>query len=159
MEKEIKITIPEGYVDAVFDPETKTVKFIKSNEYRTWKEFCDNAELKDPLMSRSYVSVDALYDYKAGDTYIKPIDALSKLLMLRKSWVGDWECEDLDVDDNWCIVRDFDYNSCDNSCIFVIRDSTNENVFSFPTEDMAKEFLECFKELFKEAEDLISYNY
>lgn len=158
MEKEIKINIPEGYDDAVFDPETKTVKFIKkTNKYRTWEDFSDNAELDKPLGRRTHIGVDGLYNYKAGVKYVKPIDALSKLLMLRKSWVGDWECKDTEVDANWCIVRDYD--GWIKSYCFVIKDSTHEHAFPFPTEEMAKEFLECFKDLFEETKELISYNY
>lgn len=158
MEKEIKITIPEGYDDAVFDTETKTVKFIKKpNKYRTWKEFCDNAELEESPGRRTYVPIDALYNYKAGVKYVNPINVLSKLLILRKEWVGDWECKDSTVDDNWCIVRDFD--NITKSYVLTIKNIYIKPVFSFPTEEMAKEFLECFEDLFKEAEDLISYNY
>lgn len=158
MEKEIKITIPEGYVDAVFDPETKTVKFIKSNEYRTWEDFSDNAELDKPLGRRTYIGVDGLYNYKAGVKYVKPIDALSKLLMLRKSWVGDWECKDPTEDSNWCIVREYNPVT-EQSDIFRIKDPNVSLALSFPTEKMAEEFLECFKDLFEKAKELISYNY
>lgn len=159
MEKEIKITIPEGYDDAIFDPETKTVKFIKNHKYRSWKEFCDNAETPKGVYRRSTIGVNALYDYKDGAKYVDQINALIKLLLLRKSWVGDWECKDRNVDDNWCIVKDTDYDSYDKSYIFVIKDSTHEHAFSFPSEEMAREFLEYYEELFEEAKELISYKF
>lgn len=77
------------------------------------------------------------------------IKAFSKLLKLRRDWIGTWE-------PNWCNCSE------EKFCIevykkdFYVNSSNNySKTFSFPTKEMAKEFLECFKHLFEDCKFLI----
>lgn len=77
------------------------------------------------------------------------IHAFSKLLKLRRDWIGTWNPD-------WC------NSSEEKFCIevykkdFYVNSSINySKTFSFPTKEMAKEFLEYFKHLFKDCIFLI----
>lgn len=76
------------------------------------------------------------------------IQAFSKLLKLRRDWIGDWE-------PNW-------YTSENKYCIVVKETHINvgcfsavQHIFSFPTREMAEEFLKCFEDLFVQCKCLI----
>jgi hypothetical protein len=76
------------------------------------------------------------------------ISAFSKLLKLRRDWIGTWE-------PNW-------HNSENKYCISVCETHIKVNsfcaiqqTFSFPTREMAEEFLKCFKDLFEQCKNLI----
>ena len=78
------------------------------------------------------------------------IQAFSKLLKLRRDWIGDWgpDWSKSECKLKYCIVvKD---NNIIISTFYLIQHS-----FSFPTEEMAKEFLECFKDLFEQCKCLI----
>ena len=79
----------------------------------------------------------------------KALAAFSKLLKLRRDWIGEW-------DPDW---------TNDTTCKFIIgyvdRDikvnvrNVSARSLSFPTEQMAREFLETFRDLIEEAKILI----
>lgn len=77
------------------------------------------------------------------------ISAFSKLLKLRRDWIGDWNPDWCNCsEEKFCIEvykKDFYVNSSNNY----------SKTFSFPTKEMAKEFLECFKHLFEQCKYLI----
>lgn len=66
----------------------------------------------------------------------------SKLLKLRRNWIGNWEPDWRYSEHKYCIT------------IVGVRFTVSSfysdyHVFSFPTEKMAEEFLKCFKDLFE----------
>ena len=71
--------------------------------------------------------------------------AFSKLLKLRRDWIGEWEPKN----EAYAIVYwgsiILDWIDC----------TTEHRTLSFPTEQMAKEFLETFHDLIEEAKILI----
>lgn len=77
------------------------------------------------------------------------IQAFSKLLKLRRDWIGDWEPD-------WC-------NCCERKyCIEIYKGEFEiqfyceySRTFSFPTKEMAIEFLNCFRYLFEDCKILI----
>ena len=75
----------------------------------------------------------------------KALAALSKLLKLRRDWIGEWEPKN----EAYAIVYwgsiILDWIDC----------TTEHRTLSFPTEQMAKEFLETFHDLIEEAKILI----
>lgn len=79
----------------------------------------------------------------------KAIASFSKLLKLRREWIGEWEPD-------WAA-----YTTCKfvigyvNDGIQVNTRNTSARSLSFPTEQMAKEFLETFRDLIMEAKRLI----
>lgn len=79
----------------------------------------------------------------------KAITAFSKLLKLRRDWIGEWEPD-------WSA-----YTTCKfvigyvNDAIIVNARNTTARSLSFPTLQMAQEFLETFRYLIEEAKILI----
>jgi hypothetical protein len=77
------------------------------------------------------------------------IQAFSKLLKLRRDWIGDWGPDW----SNMCIVKwsiervknDIQINKC----------YTVSKPFTFPTYEMAEEFLQCFEDLFVQCKNII----
>lgn len=76
------------------------------------------------------------------------LDAFSKLLKLRRDWIGDWK-PDLGEENVDVISIDYVINR------FEILSGYIPSALSFPTFKMADEFLETFKYLLEEAKDLI----
>lgn len=77
------------------------------------------------------------------------IHAFSKLLNLKRDWIGTWE-------PNWCnsMERKY-YITVYRNEFYVDYCSEYSKTFSFSTEEMAKEFLECFKDLFEQCKCII----
>lgn len=99
------------------------------------------------MMTRSETPIytaDQLTPHEA-----KAIAAFSKLLKLRRDWIGEWEPD-------W-----ENYNTCKFVIGCVDRDikinvrNVSARSLSFPTDHMAKEFLETFRDLIEEAKILI----
>ena len=165
--KELKITIPEGYE---IDKENSTFEKIvfkkKENaKPRSWEEYykqqiankkhgyyiddgnCSVTEIiwNDYLRSDNWKNV--LPSKELAETFL----AMMQLMSLRQAWIGDWEpdCRN-DISKKWYIV--FQENKL--KVVFFIY-----NVFplSFPTEEMATDFMNCFKNLLEIAKPLIQH--
>ena len=76
------------------------------------------------------------------------IAAFSKLLKLRRDWVGEWE-----PDWNKSSEKFIFYRS--ENEVRICRTLITAGGLSFPTQQMAKEFLETFRDLIEEAKILI----
>lgn len=77
------------------------------------------------------------------------IAAFSKLLKLRRDWIGDWEPD-------WC--SGLKYNYCIivySDCLKIACYSSFYHTFSFPTKEMAQEFLKCFENLFNQCKNIL----
>lgn len=75
--------------------------------------------------------------------------AMMQLMSLRQAWIKDWEPNWEDhTQCKYCIV--FETNSPEIDRFF-----TCNKTLAFPTEEMAKDFLECFKSLIEQAKVLI----
>lgn len=100
---------------------------------RSWEEFCRKYEFT--CLSIRYSNFPLKYD------------ALFKLEQLRDCWRQGWE-PIWDVSQKYCIY--FSHNEIG------VRMCTNASRFlTFPTREMAEEFLECFRDLIEKAGDLI----
>lgn len=156
---EIKINIPDN-CELIKNGDTYIVKEKKDNKPRSWEEFCERYPVK---RGESYIMVgadrifttDENYDDKRlGKTWCTSKEeaeaflALMQLRQLRKAWVGDWNYE----------ISSQNYIP---SIVYVkksgiiITESIYNNVLSFPTKEMAEEFLTCFKDLCKTAKILL----
>lgn len=152
----IEITLNDkNYIVDVEKAKELGVLKEKDTRCKTWKEF----KLKYKNI-RGY-SIDSLTDeiynplnpISVCEQLTKneaiAIKAFSKLLKLRRNWIGDWNPD-------WCNCSE------EKFCIevykkgFYVNSSNNySKTFSFPTKEMAKEFLECFVNLFEQCKNLI----
>ena len=84
----------------------------------------------------------------------KALAAFSKLLKLRRDWIGEWEPD-------WSNKSEYRYCICNGfKTLDVIGLTVDSFVYltkplSFPTQQMAQEFLETFRDLIEEAKILI----
>lgn len=158
---EVKIQIPDN-CELIKDGDTYIVKEKKQEPPRSWEEFCENyPRTKDEYFISDNGSIDQVCNtyHPRNARYDKNICisreeaeaflALMQLRQLRKAWVGDWEqpiATPIGVIHYWLPEDSV-------QCSFA---SYNINRhLSFPTLEMAKEFLECFKDLCETAKILL----
>lgn len=155
MERELNIIPPIGYeVDRQKSTFEKIIfKKIPENP-KTWEDYCSLTKGKTARQTNydNYIIIDrfsgAHYQFstkKRAEQFI----ALGKLLQLRDYWVGDWK---------WTEILDGKIYAVYNNIIKIpIVNSVYGNNFplTFPTREMAQEFIECFKDLVKEAYPLV----
>lgn len=153
MEKEIKINIPEGYDDAVFDNETKTVKFIKKEkEYiKSWKDYCTKYHhVHENYSSYSHSLIgcecdNALEVMTAADRM--QMEILARLRLIYFDWVQGWSIDD--KHSYWVLSYDI------ISGIKIYPFYSTNRLFSFPTKELAEKFLETFKDMLEDVKELI----
>ena len=158
MEKTITFNIPEGYV---IDKENSTdtnmvLKFAESTRVRTWEEYCEKMKGKisyymDPF-SGITISMFGNYPFLSEfetEEEVKAFEAYSKLLKLRKKWIGDWKPK-------WANDYQKKYVICNYSDI-IAKDTviTASHCLSFPTPEMRDEFFDCFKDYLEQAKSLL----
>lgn len=155
--KEVKITIPDN-CELVKDGDSYVVIETKQNPPRSWEEFCERCPKE---MGESFISsTSEIFAYNTPSNRDEKRDknvcpskeeteaflALMQLRQLRKAWVGDWEPDGYKY--YYAIVPQIDsfdiayYNSIFRS-------------MSFPTKEMAQDFLNCFRDLCKTAKILL----
>ena len=127
----------------------------KDNKVKSWKEFKEKY-----INDTGYVYVEELKHSQTTSVplYIadqltpheaKALAAFSKLLKLRRDWIGEWE-------PNWHNPTILKYCLMENrEEVSVVPYQTLGHIFSFPTEQMAEEFLETFHDLIGEVKTLI----
>lgn len=157
---EVKIQIPDN-CELIKDGDTYIVREKKNDKPRSWEEFCEKYPVK---VGESYIMSGAdkiftnedNYDSKRlGKTWCtskqeaEAFLALMQLRQLRKAWIGNWEQPinaPIGVIHYW-LPKD------SVQCSFA---SYNINRhLSFPTLEMAEEFLACFKDLCETAKILL----
>ena len=158
MSKNTKVwNVPEGYeLDKEQSTETKVVlKKIEDKRANSWKEYCDMMKGKDSYVVDMYGNVRTTnfsdaptvgeFEDKEG---ARVFAAFSRLLKLRKNWVGDWKPDWTCSDPTFIIV-----NSRGN-----VNDGASYHASSpmiFPTEEMRDDFLATFKDLLEQAKPLL----
>ena len=154
-EKKLKINIPEGYeIDkerSTFEEIVfKKVKNPFSKLPKTWKEYrnCTRRNtsyfLCNPLESIKVSSFSGVYNEFSTEERVKQYVALGKLLQFRDYWVKGYS------EFRYAVYGD----KLDGTAICDWRDNINHPL-TFPTREMAQKFVECFKDLMKEAHPLI----
>ena len=158
MEKTKVWSVPEGY-ELDKDQSTETKVVLKKIEYNkradSWKEYCDMMKGKDSYVVDMYGNLRTTYFSNApvvGEFEDKEdavtFAAFSRLLKLRKNWVGDWKP---------------DWKS--NDPIFIIINNRNSiksgrswhvsSPLSFPTEELCEAFVDTFRDLLEQAKPLL----
>lgn len=152
----IKIQIPDN-CELIKDGDTYIVKEKKQIPPKSWEEFCKRYPIKkgeayilvstngiftadrdrdSPRVSKSWCTTS-----EEAEAFL----ALMQLRQLRKAWVGDWEITDQPY---YCIIPS-------KTKITVIENYSVLRSLSFPTEEMAEDFLDCFRDLCKTAKILL----
>ena len=128
----------------------------KDNRVKSWEEFrekyrnvkgywFDKIQGKVTLSCGTVATCEQLTPHEA-----KALAAFSKLLKLRRDWVGEWEPD-------WSILDERKYviERKRISQFVVLVCFTNSHALSFPSYEMAQEFLETFHDLIEEAKIFI----
>ena len=160
----IEIEVPDGK-KAVWKDGRVVFEDIKPQLPNTWEEFCKNYPVKsgefmiDSLSKiltpglrdrEMHVDQNLLPSYKAAEQHL----ALMKLHQLRDCYRNGWLPNVKDDADKYCIERLCNPVSR-NIELRVAWYDTVCTFLSFPTFELAKEFLTNFRELIEQAGDLI----
>lgn len=168
--KELKIQIPEGYeIDKEKSTFEKIVFKKKDNKPRNWGAYCNNfkGELfyfgnRNSIESviandgMSYMAKDYLPSKELAEAFI----AMMQIMSLRHDWIHKWSVDNgmtKDWKPDWknghmnkyCITNVYNKNICVDIYICTIKS------LSFPTWEMAEDFMNCFKDLLEIAKPLI----
>lgn len=158
-EKKLKINIPEGYE---IDKEKSTFEEIVFKKIedplaklpKTWEEYCEQTEGNVSYFLCNPDSIikswfDRSYYEFVTEERVKQYVALGKLLQLRDYWVSNWK----DDSKNFvAVIYHFDGEIVNTN---VSKKRSSNYSLTFPTREIAKKFIECFKDLINEAYPLI----
>ena len=168
MKQTITIEVPEGktYKQTTDKDGNIIIKYVDKELIRSksWEEFCKN----HPFTNREY-SINKAISLTSWNEGIRSIDekgylptiedaegilALIQLTRLHDEWVGDWSIYETEkANSDWYAVRT--YIDDNKLSVEVMQHYKNYYLLSFPTYSMAKEFLECFKDLIEKAKRFI----
>lgn len=158
--KEVKISIPDN-CELVKEGDSYIVKEKKNNPPRSWNEFCKNYPINFNecwITGASNIAICNIPNVDRDDDINKNICinkeeaeaflALMQLRQLRKAWIGDF----VENTNNgyWNICYSISLNKIHTSKLY-----STSSVLTFPTEEMAKDFVSCFKELCETAKILL----
>lgn len=128
---------------------------------KTWEEFCN----RTPIRQEYFIGYDSritLREYKdrnsCGDrnlheskTDAEAVLALIQLIRLRKAWVGEWDPERTGTSIYYI------QSTVDRELIILSAPLYRyRHTLTFPSESIAKQFMECFKNLLNEAERFLA---
>ena len=164
MKQTIEIEVPDGK-KAILKNNTIIFEDIKPQLPKTWEEFCEQNKIKkgECYLDASsciteflnngrniYTDRNVLPNKQAAEQH----RALIQLHQLRDCYRQGWIPDLMDESRKYCIVGY--YSSITKSIKYQIVDSTYaSNFLSFPTKELAEEFLTNFRELIEQAGDLI----
>lgn len=125
----------------------------KDSRVRSWKEFVNKHMKSNSFYCNDGIVNQTLSPYGLPEQLTsheaKALAAFSKLLKLRRDWIGEWE-------------PDWSDNRTSYGIIWVSKNKIQANTactiafpLSFPDYKMAQEFLETFRDLIEEAKILI----
>lgn len=157
---EVKIQIPDN-CELTKDGDTYIVREKKQGPPRSWEEFCSMNRVKpgeawiEPNSGTSYYNQDHIRDRRqeldrnlcTSKEEAEAFLALMQLRQLRKTWVGDWEPNTYDA--YYGIL-----STVTNTVEIGYYDNIRRNL-TFPTKEMAEDFLECFRDLCETAKILL----
>ena len=158
--KELKITIPEGQ-EIDWQKSAKQEKIVFKNintKPKSWEEYCNNfsGELfyfSNRNSIESVVTSDGMSytakDYLPSKELAEAFLAMMQLMSLRQAWIGNWEPDWNDETRvKWNII-------CLQNQVCLCDTLIKSRVLSFPTKEMAIDFMNCFRVLLEIAKPLI----
>ena len=158
--KELKITIPEGQeIDWQESAKQEKIVFKKKDpKPRSWEEYCNNfsGELfyfSNRNSIESVVTSDGMSytakDYLPSKELAEAFLAMMQLMSLRQAWIGNWKPDWNDETRvKWNII-------CLQNQVCLCDTLIKSRVLSFPTKEMAIDFMNCFRVLLEIAKPLI----
>lgn len=159
--KEVKIQIPDN-CELRKDGDSYVVREIKQNPPRSWEEFCKRYPIRkgeayitpySEAEEAQYKSRRDKVEDRAWCTSKEEVEAflaLMQLRQLRKAWVGDWE----QTDSNTYIAA-IVHNVNIRKVVVKTGNYWSNITLSFPTPEMAEDFLSCFSDLCETAKNLL----
>ena len=149
MEKELKIEVPQGYeIDRQKSTFEKIIfKKIPENP-KTWEEYCTLMKGKTMYYTNcNTITVSGFSD--AHDKFVnkkraEQFIALGKLLQLRDYWVKQSKFKDA--------IGIFTFG---DGVIVTQECDINDYTLTFPTQEMADKFINCFRDLIIKASPLV----
>ena len=153
----IEITLNDkNYIIDVEKAKELGVLKEKDSRCKSWDEFREKYKNKQGFCYNDVYRVvgtiekPIMTSEQLTETEAIAIITFSKLLKLRRDWIGDWK-------------PDWSKSECKLKYCIVVKDNSIiinsfyliQHTFSFPTKEMAKEFLECFRNLFEQCKNLI----
>ena len=125
----------------------------KDSRVRSWEEFREKYHNRFGYFQSNGITMKAHAPTSDGDQLTqhesKAISAFSKLLKLRRDWIGEWEHDWEKLDTKFTIF------SSHSNRLVVCDCMTTGASLSFPSRKMAQEFLDTFRDLIEEAKILI----
>lgn len=124
----------------------------KDDKVRSWEAFKEKYHNRFGYFQSNSITIRTSSPTSDGDQLTqhesKAISAFSKLLKLRRDWIGGWEPDWTERSTKY-VIQIWRNNIC-----FEGEHNTN-SALSFPTERMAQDFLNTFRDLIEEAKILI----
>ena len=159
-EKKLKINIPEGYEidreNSTFEEIVfKKVKDLFSKLPKTWEEYCKRTQgyisyYGDPTDDDTHeTKFSKFYNEFSTKERVKQYVALGRLIQLRDYWVGNQKS-----DSHGFVTTIYNFEGEIRSAS-IPKERGSNYFLTFPTREMAQKFVECFKDLIKEARPLI----
>ena len=162
--KELKITIPEGQeIDWQESAKQEKIVFKKKEVFkkkdtkpRSWKEYLELSAGFDGCginwNMNGGIQTTGLHHRSEAivpTEYGAPFIAMMQLISLRQEWIGDWKPDwKINTTNVWCVIFKEGRLKVDFFC-------TISMALSFPTKEMAEDFMNCFKDLLEIAKPLI----
>lgn len=159
METKNIINIPEGYeIDKEQSTERQIVlRKIENKSARSWKEYCEKMKGKYSyfynnairrIVDSQFGSEPVLSEFEDMED-VETLEAFSKLLRLRKDWVGEWKPD-------WTEGNQIKFTivSREDKIVYGAT-GIDSRPMSFPTKEMRDEFIETFKDLLEIAKPLL----
>ena len=165
--KELKITIPENH-EIDWQESAKQEKIVfkkKDTKQRSWEEYCCQQQTnnKDGYYINNFTSeIKKLgwglcaYQYSSWRNVLPSKElaeaflAMMQLMSLRQAWIGNWEPD-------WNNIKQIKSNILCNNGEFIVAYFSDliSRPLSFPTKEMATDFMDCFRDLLEIAKPLL----
>ena len=154
--KELRITIPENH-EIDWQESAKQEKIVfkkKDTKPRSWEEYLKlNTGFDGAGIDWNCGGVQTTGLHHRGKAivpteYGAPFIAMMQLMSLRQAWIGDWKPNWKNPDiKKWCIIFE-----CELKVSYFY---SNSRSLSFPTIEIATDFMNCFKDLLEVAKPLL----
>lgn len=161
-ENELKITIPEGQ-EIDWQESAKQEKIVfkkKDTKPRSWEEYCEDFKgqyyyIQDNIdnIATSFTTnglVSAYKNYVPSKELAEAFLAMMQLMSLRQAWIGDWKPDWNNFKQQKVCILCNNGEFVDGTPIDLV-----SRPLSFLTKEMARDFMNCFKDLLNTARPLI----